>query len=127
MDDRNLVAVAEQAAGPSRVLRGPIAGCTIKADDGRVFLGCMLEFEDPSADIDPIANGIATGCVEGMRRVARIGFYSPTEGQQPQIPTVTLLRLKEMAVPGLAIIFSTGNGARVEKSLEELLLESGIS
>ena len=87
----------------------------------------MLEFEDPSADIDPIANGIATGCVEGMRRVARIGFYSPTEGQQPQIPTVTLLRLKEMAVPGLAIIFSTGNGARVEKSLEELLLESGIS
>ena len=127
MDDRNLVAVAEQAAAPSKVLRGPIAGCTVKAEDGRVFLGCKLEFEDSSADMDPIANGIAAGRVDGMRRVARIGFYSPTRGQLPQIPSATLLRLKEIAVPGLAILFSTGTGDRVEKSLDELLLESGIS
>ena len=50
MDDRNLVAVAEQAAATSRNLRGPVEGATVKADDGRVFLGCRLEYEDPDLD-----------------------------------------------------------------------------
>ena len=50
MDDRNLVAVAEQAAATSKVIAGPIAGCTVRAVDGRVFLGCLLEFEDRSEE-----------------------------------------------------------------------------
>ncbi len=127
MDDRNLVAVAEQAAATSRVLRGPIEGCTVKAEDGRVFLGCRLEYQDPALDQDCVANGIAAGRVQGMRRVARIGLYSPTGGELPSIPASTLSRLREIAAPGLRVIFSPGTGERIEKSLEELCAEQGVA
>ncbi len=126
MDDRNLVAVAEQAAATSRVLRGPIAGCTVKADDGRVFLGCRLEYGDPALDQDPIDGGLATGRVNGMRRAVRIGYYSPTEGELPVVPAATLRRLQELASPDLVILFSPGSGDRIEKSLAGLLAEAGI-
>ena len=79
MDDRNLVAVAEQAAATARVQRSPIAGCTVLADDGRVFLGCLIEYSDPALSQDPIANGIAAGrrsllrlCPVGARHCARL-------------------------------------------------------
>ena len=127
MDDRNLVAVAEQAAATSRVLDVPIAGCTVKGDDGRVFRGCLLQYEDSSLDQDPIANGIATGRSEGMRRIARIGYYSPTGGELPKIPPPTLRRLRELAVPGMEIIFSPGTGERVERALDDLLAEAGLA
>ncbi|MBC8328692.1 MAG: hypothetical protein ISR76_00785 [Planctomycetes bacterium] len=126
MDDRNLVAVAEQAAATSRVIRGPIAGCTVKADDGRVFLGCRLEYGDPALDQDPIDNGLANGRVNGMRRAARIGYYSPTGGRLPVLPAATLRRLAELAAPGLVVIFSPGSGDQVEKELGELMAEAGI-
>lgn len=124
MDDRNLIAVAEQAAAPSRVLRGAREGATVKAEDGRVFLGCRMEFADPVLDTDAISNGIAAGQVQGMRRVARIGLYSPTGQGLPKIPRATLLRLREIAAPGLVLILSGGNGRYVEKRLEELLAEA---
>ncbi|MCH2112961.1 MAG: hypothetical protein MK213_08895 [Planctomycetes bacterium] len=127
MDDRNLVAVAEQAAAPSKVVHGPLAGCTVKFDDGRVFLGCLMEFEDDALTQDPIANGLAAGRVEGARRVTRIGFYSPTGGPLPPIPASTLLRLREVAEEGMEIIFSPGTGERIEKSLASLLQEAGIA
>ncbi len=126
MDDRNLVAVAEQAAATSRVVRGPIAGCTVKADDGRVFLGCRLEFEDPQLDEDPIDAGLANGRVQGMRRVVRVGYYCPTGGALPQIPAATLRRLSEMAAPGLVVLFSPGTGECIEKPLAELRAEAGL-
>lgn len=127
MDDRNLVAVAEQAAATSRALRGPIAGCTLLADDGRVFLGCLLEFADPTLSQDPIANALAAGRVQGMRRAARIGYYSPTGGGLPAIPAATLRRLAELAAPGLAVIFSSGTGERVELPLAELQARAGAA
>ncbi len=126
MDDRNLVAVAEQAAATSRVLRGPIAGCTLKADDGRVFLGCRLEFSDAALDQDPIEGGLAQGRVQGMRRVVRVGYYSPTGGELPRIPEATLRRLHELAAPDLVVIFSPGSGERIERSLSELRRQAGI-
>ncbi|MFQ5747994.1 MAG: hypothetical protein ACE5H3_00890 [Planctomycetota bacterium] len=121
MDDRNLVAVAEQAACTSRVRRGVREGATIQSDDGRVFLGCRLEFSDPALDQDAIANGLAAGRVAGMRRVVRIGFYSPVAEGLPGIPETTLRRLKELAAPGLGVILSSGGGERVERNLQELL------
>ena len=131
MDDRNLVAVAEQAAAPSRILRGPREGATIKADDGRVFLGCRMEFRDASLDTDAISNGIAARQVQGMRRVARVGLYSPDSGAAgdglPAISKATLRRLAEVAVPGLVLILSGGNGRFVEKRLDDLLAAAGLS
>jgi hypothetical protein len=127
MDDRNLVAVAEQAAATSRVVRGPIAGCTVRSTDGRVFRGCLIEFEDPSLDLDPISGGLAVGRVEGMRTVDRIGYYSPTGGKLPTIPASTLLRLREIGTSDLAIIFSPGSGEQVEKSLLQLLAEADLA
>jgi len=121
MDDRNLVAVAEQAACTSRVLRGVREGATIQSEDGRVFLGCRLEFSDPGLDQDAIANGLAAGRVAGMGRVARIGFYSPVAEGLPRISEATLRRLKELAAPGLAVILSSGGGERVARTLPELL------
>ncbi|TAH36784.1 MAG: hypothetical protein EYC70_07275 [Planctomycetota bacterium] len=126
MDDRNLIAVAEQAAAPSRVLRGAREGATVKADDGRVFLGCRMEFADPGLDTDAISNGMAAGQAQGMRRVARVGLYSPAGEGLPRIPRATLLRLRELAAPGLVVILSGGNGRYVEKRLEDLLAEAGV-
>jgi cytidine deaminase len=126
MDDRNLVAVAEQAAATARTLRGPLEGATVKGDDGRVFLGCRMEYQDPSLDQDAIANGIAAGRAQGMRKVARVGLYSPVESGLPPISPGTLQRLQELAAPGLAVIFSSGSGDRVERTLKELLAEAGL-
>ncbi|RMH04180.1 MAG: hypothetical protein D6702_03870 [Planctomycetota bacterium] len=126
MDDRNLIAVAEQAAATSRVLRGPIAGCTILADDGRVFLGCRLEYEDPGLDQHPLDNALGAGRVQGMRRVVRGGFYSPEPGPGPAVPAATLRRLRELADPGFVLLCSYGTGERTERPLAELLAEAGL-
>lgn len=127
MDDRNLVAVAEQAAATSKVLRGAREGATAQFDDGRVFLGCKVEFADPSLDLDAICAAILSGRVQGGRRVVRIGLYSPITDGLPVVSAATLRRLREVGVPGLAIIFSSGAGARTERSLADLLAAAGIA
>ena len=125
MDDRNLVAVAEQAAATSKVRSGGyFAGCTVKSDDGRVFLGCLLEYRNSSLNQDPIANAIATARSEGARRIVRVGLYSPTGKELPGIPLSTLQRLEEVATLDLVIIFSSGAGERVARSLKDLLEEA---
>lgn len=127
MDDRNLVAVAEQAAATSLVQQGPIAGCTVLADDGRVFMGCLMEYANSDLDQDPVSNALAVGRVSGMRRVQRVGYYSPTGGDLPKLPAVTLRRLQEIGADDLAVLFSPGNGERIEKSLAELMAEAGLA
>lgn len=127
MDDRNLVAVAEQAAATSKVLRGAREGATAKFEDGRVFLGCKMEFADPSLDLDAISAAVSAGCVQGGRRVVRIGLYSPISDGLPVVSAATLRRLREVGAPGLALILSSGAGARTERSLSELLAAAGIA
>ncbi len=127
MDDRNLVAVAEQAAATSLVQQGPIAGCTVLSDDGRVFMGCVMEYADSSLNQDPITNALAVGRVSGMRRVQRIGYYSPSGGKLPKLPEMTLRRLQEIGTEDLAVLFSPGTGERIEKSLSQLLAEAGLA
>jgi cytidine deaminase len=126
MDDRNLVAVAEQAAATSLVQQGPIAGCTVLADDGRVFMGCLVEYANADLNQDPVSNAIAVGRVSGMRRVQRVGYYSPTNGELPTLPACTLKRLQEIGTDDLAVLFSPGTGERIEKSLSQLLAEAGL-
>jgi len=121
MDDRNLVAVAEQAAATSRVHRGPIQGCTVLFDNGEVFLGCRLEYKDPALDQDAVANALAAGRVEGAYRAHRIGIYSPLQEGLPEVPRDTLLRLQEIATPDLCFVLSSGTGERVLRSLADLL------
>ena len=124
MDDRNLIAVAEQAAATSKVRPGGLfSGCTVKADDGRVFRGCVLEYANSDLDQDPISNAVAAARSEGVRKIQRIGLYSPTGGPLPTIPSLTLARLQELGTEDLVIIFSPGTGDRVEKSLAKLLQE----
>ena len=124
MDDRNLVAVAEQAAATSKVLRSPVEGCTVLFDDGRVFLGCRMEFEDASLDQDSMSNAVAAGRVDGARKAFRAGMYSPLAEGLPKPNADGLRRLKEIATPGLAVVLSSGSGERVERSLDELLAEA---
>ncbi len=126
MDDRNLVAVAEQAAATSLVQQGPIAGCTVLSDDGRVFMGCLIEYANADLNQDPISNALAVGRVSGMRRVQRIGYYSPTNGELPILPATTLKRLQEIGTEDLAVLFSPGTGERIEKSLGQLMVEAGV-
>lgn len=127
MDDRNLVAVAEQAAATSRVLRGPREGATAKFDDGRVFLGCRMEFADPSLDVDAVTAAVLSGRVQGGRRVVRVGLYSPRPDALPVVAPAALRRLREVAAPGLAVILSSGAGSREERSLSDLLAAAGIA
>ncbi len=124
MDDRNLVAVAEQAAATSRVLRGSLEGATVKFDDGRVFLGCRLEFADPALDQDAISNALAAGRVEGAYRPVRIGLYSPVAEGLPRPAAAALRRLAELAEPGLEVLVSAGTGERRAFALEDLLREA---
>jgi cytidine deaminase len=127
MDDRNLVAVAEQAAATSLIQEGPVAGCTVLSDDGRVFLGCVMEYSEPELNQDPIANALAVGRVNGMRGVKRVGYYCPTGGSLPTIPALTLRRLQELGTDDLAILFSPGTGDRIEISLGQLLAEANLA
>jgi len=127
MDDRNLVAVAEQAAATSKVLRSPVEGCTVLFDDGRVFLGCRMEYEDAALDQDALSSALAAGRVEGARRAFRVGMYSPVDAGLPVPGAAGLRRLQEVGVPGLAVLLSSGSGERVEKSLDELLAEAGAA
>lgn len=133
MDDRNLIAVAEQAAATSRVVRGALEGATIKGDDGRTFLGCRLEFEDPSLDQDAISNGIAAGRVEGMRKVVRAGYYSPARPEDlgedglPVLSKSALMRLREVATADMVVILSPGTGQFIERPLKELLAQANMA
>lgn len=124
MDDRNLVAVAEQAAATSRVLRSPIQGCTVLFDNGKVFLGCRMEYQDSSLDQDAVSSALAAGRVEGAYRPHRVGIYSPVAQGLPQIPRASLLRLQELGAPGLSFVLSSGTGERVVRTLEDLLQET---
>lgn len=126
MDDRNLVAVAEQAAATSRVLRSKIAGCTVLADDGRHFRGCRLEFEDASADLCPVACAVAAARVDGAQIITRAGFYTPTGGELPPLPASTIQLLREVTAPGFVMIVSAGSGEYVEKTLEQLGHDAGL-
>lgn len=126
MDDRNLVAVAEQAAATARVVRGTREGATAKFEDGRVFRGCRVEFADPALDVDAITAALSAGRVEGARRVVRVGLYSPSESELPAVPTAALLRLRELAAPGLVVIRSGGSGEHQARSLQALLAEAGL-
>jgi len=127
MDDRNLVAVAEQAAATAKVVRGTREGATAKFEDGRVFRGCRIEFSDPALDVDAITGALSAGRVDGARRVTRVGLYSPTEGGLPTVAPATLLRLRELAAPGLMVILSGGSGLREERTLQDLLADAGLA
>ena len=127
MDDRNLVAVAEQAAATAKVVRGAREGATVKFEDGRVFLGCGMEYEDPALNVDAITSAIAAGRIEGARRAVRVGLYSPVAEGLPTIAPGALRRLQEIGVPGLVVIRSSGNGAREECRLSDLLAAAGLA
>ncbi|MAW60916.1 MAG: hypothetical protein CMJ94_08785 [Planctomycetes bacterium] len=126
MDDRNLVAVAEQAAATSLVQRGPLAGCTVLADDGRHYRGCRLEFDDPADDLCPIVNAIAASRVDGSRRIVRAGYYTPTSGQLPVFPAASIRVLEQVTNPDFVMIVSAGSGQFVEKTLAELRQEASV-
>jgi len=126
MDDRNLVAVAEQAAATSLVKRNPLAGCTVLAEDGRHFRGCRLEFDDPTSDLCPIANAVAAARVDGARVIKRAGFYTPSGGKLPVFSAATLQLLDEVTTDDFVIIVSAGSGAFVEKTLTDLRQEAGL-
>lgn len=126
MDDRNLVAVAEQAAATSLVKRSPLAGCTVLAEDGRHFRGCRLEFDDPTADLCAVANAVGASRVDGARRIKRAGYYTPTQGELPVFCATTLHVLEQVTTGDFRMILSAGSGAYVEKTLSELRQDAGL-
>lgn len=120
MDDRNLTAVAEQAAATSRVKRNSIEGCTILYDDGHVAMGCRLEYDDASLDQNSVSNALAAGRVNGSYRPLRIGMYSPVEGW-PVPAAIALAQVAECATAEVTFILSSGAGERKVITLSELL------
>jgi len=126
MDDRSLIAVAEQAAATAKVLRCPIEGATVLYDDGSISRGCRLEFADPALDQDAVSNAIAAGRSVGAYRPLRVGIYAPVAHGLPELSATALLRLQAVAVPGLEVIFSSGSGERVVRSLAEMLAAAGL-
>ncbi|PCJ53238.1 MAG: hypothetical protein COA70_09940 [Planctomycetota bacterium] len=127
MDDRNLIAVAEQAAATSKVKRGTLEGATILFEDGRVFLGSRLEYDDATLDQDAVSNALAAGRVEGAYRPFRVGVYAPVSEGLPEVAPIALRRLQEAGRPDLAIVMSSGAGERVAFSLSDLLATAGLA
>lgn len=125
MDDRSLVAVAEQAAATAKVMRNPIEGATVLYDDGSISRGCRLEYEDPALDQDSISNAIAAGRSVGAYRPLRVAIYAPVPEGLPELDLTCLQRLKAVSVAGLEITFSSGSGERVTRSLDDLLAAAG--
>jgi|MDSW01.1.fsa_nt_gb hypothetical protein len=122
MDDRNLTAVAEQAAATSRVFKEPIEGSTVLFDDGHVAIGCRLEFEDSELNQDAVSNALAAGRVNGSYRPLRVGIYSPID-DWPLPSNKALAQIKECADTEVTFILSSGSGERKIITLTELLQE----
>lgn len=120
MDDRNLTAVAEQAAATSKVKRSAIEGCTVLFDDGHVAMGCRLEYADAAFDQDSVSNALAAGRVHGSYRPLRIGMYSPIS-EWPQPSRGALTQIAECATGEVTFILSSGSGERKIVLLSELL------
>ena len=120
MDDRNLTAVAEQAAATSKVVRGSIEGCTILFDDGHVAMGCRLEYSGKAHDQDAVSNALAAGRVNGSYRPLRVGIYSPIDGW-PAPSSAALAQVAECATGEVTFILSSGSGDRKIVLLSELM------
>ncbi|MFT7517224.1 MAG: hypothetical protein ACI84O_001014 [Myxococcota bacterium] len=120
MDDRNLTAVAEQAAATSKVKRSAIEGCSVLFDDGHVAMGCRLEYADAALDQGAVSNALAAGRVHGSYRPLRIGVYSPI-AEWPRPSKSALAQVAECAVGEVTLILSSGSGERKVVLLSELL------
>ena len=62
----------------------------------------------------------------GAYRPLRVGIYAPVAHGLPELSATALLRLQAVAVPGLEVIFSSGSGERVVRSLAEMLAAAGL-
>jgi cytidine deaminase len=120
MDDRNLLAVAEQAAAVAYApYSGLKVGATLLAADGRFFTGCNVENASYGLTICAERAAVAKAVSEGARRFRRMAIY--VYADRPFPPCGACRQVLQEFAPGLTLLLSCTTGETREASLASLL------
>ncbi|HET6203126.1 MAG TPA: cytidine deaminase [Planctomycetota bacterium] len=120
MDDRNLLAVAEQAAAVAYApYSGAKVGATLLATDGRFFVGCNVENASFGLTICAERAAVFKAVGEGARRFRRMAIYVYAERLFP--PCGACRQVLQEFAPEVTLIASCASGETREWRLADLL------
>ncbi|HKB14806.1 MAG TPA: cytidine deaminase [Planctomycetota bacterium] len=120
MDDRNMLAVAEQAAAVAYApYSGARVGATLLAADGRFFTGCNVENASFGLTICAERSAVFKAVSDGARRFRRMAIYVYSERLFP--PCGACRQVLHEFAPDLSLIVSCAGGETREWKLADLL------
>jgi len=120
MDDRNLLAVAEQAAAVAYApYSGLKVGATLLARDGRFFTGCNVENASYGLTICAERTAVTKAVSEGARRFRRMAIY--VYSHRPFSPCGACRQVLHEFAPDLTLLLSCATGETREVRLADLL------
>src|SRR5262245_17529020 len=123
MDDRNMLAVAEQSAAVAYApYSGAKVGATLLAADGRFFTGCNVENASFGLTICAERAAVAKAVSEGARKFRRLASY--VYADRPCPPCGACRQVLVEFGPGLTILASCATGETREWKLADLLPEA---
>ncbi len=120
MDDRNLLAVAEQAAAVAYApYSGAKVGATLLAADGRFFTGCNVENASFGLTVCAERAAVFKAVSDGARRFRRMAVYVYADRLFP--PCGACRQVLHEFAPDLSLIVSCAGGETREWKLADLL------
>jgi cytidine deaminase len=120
MDDRNMLAVAEQSAAVAYApYSGAKVGATLLAADGRFFTGCNVENASFGLTICAERSAVFKAVSDGARRFRRMAVYVYAERLFP--PCGACRQVLHEFAPDLSLIVSCAGGETREWKLADLL------
>jgi cytidine deaminase len=120
MDDRNMLAVAEQAAAVAySPYSGAKVGATLLAADGRFFTGCNVENASYGLTICAERAAVFKAVSEGARKFRRLALYVYADRIFP--PCGACRQVLHEFAPDLTLLLSCSTGETREVRLADLL------
>ncbi len=98
-------------------------GAAVRADSGRVYVGCNVENASFGATVCAERNAIAAAVAHGETRIVAVAVR--TEAESPAFPCGLCRQVIQEFGPGAAIVAFTST-ARRETTLAELLPEAFV-
>lgn len=120
MDDRNLLAVAEQAAAVAYApYSGAKVGATLLASDGRTFTGCNVENASYGLTVCAERAAVFKAVSEGARKFRRLAVY--VYADRLFTPCGACRQVLHEFAPDLTLLLSCASGETREARLADLL------
>ena len=120
MDDRNMLAVAEQAAAVAYApYSGARVGATLLAADGRFFTGCNVENASYGLTICAERAAVCKAVSEGARKFRRMAVY--VYADHVFTPCGACRQVLHEFAPDLTLVLSCATGETREATLSDLL------